>query len=177
MPLADTATRYGSFSRLLHWGMALLLLWQFLSAGAHFLLEDTAIEVFFWPTHKPLGVLLLILVAIRLGWAVINLARRPPSINILARLGHLGLYAMLFAVPVLALLRQYGSGRSFAPFGVPLFSGFEGEKIAWLVVPGNALHGLLGWLLLAMIIGHMAMAFWHRKQPGQLDILPRMWGK
>tara|TARA_B100000676_G_C17997889_1_gene799042 strand:+ start:959 stop:1492 length:534 start_codon:yes stop_codon:yes gene_type:complete len=177
MPLADTATRYGSFSRLLHWAMALLLLWQFLSAGAHFLLEDTAIEAFFWPTHKPLGVLLLILVAIRLGWAVINLARRPPSINILARLGHLGLYAMLFAVPVLALLRQYGSGRSFAPFGVPLFSGFEGENIAWLVAPGNALHGLLGWLLLAMIIGHMAMAFWHRKQPGQLDILPRMWGK
>jgi cytochrome b561 len=176
MSLADTTTRYGTLTRLLHWSMALLLLWQFLSAASHFLLEDTAVEAFFWPTHKPLGVLLLILIVIRLGWAAINVARRPASINLLAKLGHLGLYAFLLVIPVLGLLRQYGSGRAFEPLGIPLFPGFDGDEIAWMVEPGNALHGLLGWLLLAMIVGHIIMVIYHRKAAGQPDVLPRMWG-
>ena len=55
MSLNDSPKRYGSFTRLLHWSMALLLIWQFLSALAHYGFEDTAFESFFWPTHKPLG--------------------------------------------------------------------------------------------------------------------------
>ena len=35
MPIQDSNDRYGTVSRVLHWGMALLLVWQFLSAGAH----------------------------------------------------------------------------------------------------------------------------------------------
>lgn len=55
MSLNDSPKRYGSFTRLLHWSMALLLIWQFLSALAHYGFEDTAFESFFWPTHKPLA--------------------------------------------------------------------------------------------------------------------------
>ena len=61
MPIQDSNDRYGTVSRVLHWGMALLLVWQFLSAGAHALLSDTAVEEFFWGTHKPLGFLLFVL--------------------------------------------------------------------------------------------------------------------
>ncbi|MEP5231710.1 MAG: cytochrome b/b6 domain-containing protein [Alloalcanivorax sp.] len=173
----DTPARYGSISRFLHWSMALLLAWQFLSALAHYGFEDTAFESFFWPTHKPLGLILIVLAVIRLGWAVVNLSRRPPSINLAAKLGHVGLYGLLLLIPALALLRQYGSGRAFEPFGLPLMSGFDGDKIAWMVEPGNLLHGVLGWVLLAMIVGHIGMALVHRKQTGQVNVLPRMWGK
>jgi len=31
MPIQDSNDRYGTVSRVLHWGMALLLVWQFLS--------------------------------------------------------------------------------------------------------------------------------------------------
>ena len=90
----DAPARYGSISRFLHWSMALLLAWQFLSALAHYGFEDTAFESFFWPTHKPLGLILIVLAVIRLGGAMVNLSRRPPSINLAAKLGHVGLYGL-----------------------------------------------------------------------------------
>ncbi|WP_165857033.1 cytochrome b [Marinobacter sp. JSM 1782161] len=174
MSIRDNAERYGQVSRWLHWGMALLILWQFLSATAHALLSDTPVEEFLWATHKPLGFLLLILVVIRALWALSNLSSRPASINALAKLGHVGLYGLLFVVPALALLRQYGSGRAFDPFGIPLFAGFEGDEIAWMVEPGNWLHSWLGWLMLVTIVGHIAMVIHHRRRPDQIDVLPRM---
>jgi cytochrome b561 len=92
-----------------------------------------------------------------------------------ALLGHVTLYALVFIVPALALLRQYGSGRVFEPLGIPLFPGFEGERIDWMMAPGNLLHSWLGWLLLALIVGHIGMAYWHRRRPDQPDVLKRMW--
>ena len=64
-------------------------------------------------------------------------------------------------VPILALLRSYGSGRAFAPFGIPLWGAGE-DKIAWMVAAGDAAHGLLAWGLLALIVGHAGVAVWHR---------------
>ncbi|UJJ33257.1 cytochrome b [Halopseudomonas maritima] len=176
MSVKDSAARYGVVSRVLHWGMALLLLWQFLSAGARLLLEDTPIEAFFWSTHKPLGFLLFALIWLRLVWALANRQRRPASVGLPATLGHLGLYALLIAVPGLALLRQYGSGRAFEPFGLPLMAGFDG-KTEWMISLGNALHSWLGWTLLALIVGHAFMALLHRHSAGHTDVLPRMWSK
>ena len=176
MMMKDNAERYGGVSRLLHWGMALLLLWQFLSAALRVLAEDTAIEQFFWSTHKPLGFVLIVLAALRLLWALVNRARRPATLSRMASLGHAGLYVLLLAVPGLALLRQYGSGRAFEPFSLPLFAGFEGEKIGWMIEPANLLHGWLGWLMLLMIVGHVVMVKVHRRSPTHQDVLPRMLG-
>ncbi|WP_111642253.1 cytochrome b [Marinimicrobium alkaliphilum] len=172
----DNRNRYGTVTRTLHWGMALLILWQFLTVGARTLAEDSALDDFMWATHRPLGAMLLVLVGIRIVWALINLRHRPPAVNPFAKAGHIALYVLLFVVPALGLARQYGSGRTFEPFGIPLFSGFEG-RIDWLVEPGNLLHGSLGWTLMALVVGHIAMAYWHRKQPAQPDVLPRMWGR
>lgn len=176
MATRDTFERYGSVSRVFHWGMAVLVLWQFLTAGARVLAEDTAFESFMWSTHKPLGLLLIVLIVIRAVWALTNLANRPSSVNRLATMGHLALYGLLFTIPALALLRQYGSGRSFEPFGIPLFSGFEGDKIEWMMAPANLLHSWLGWLMLVMIIGHIVMVRVHRKSANHEDVLPRMLG-
>jgi cytochrome b561 len=174
--MRDNPQAYGTLSRFFHWFMALLLLWQLASVVARVLLKDSSIDKFLWATHKPLGALLLLLVAVRIIWTLINLSRRPASINFLAKLGHLTLYLLLFAVPALGLARQYGSGRAFDVFGIPLFSGFEG-KIEWLMTPGNLLHGNLGWILFALIVGHILMVIVHRKAKGHVDVLPRMWGK
>ncbi|MCP8897692.1 cytochrome b [Gilvimarinus xylanilyticus] len=171
----DSNTRYGTVSRLFHWSMALLILWQFVGVLARVLAEDSAVEKFFWSTHKPLGVVLLVLALVRLIWTLANLRRRPRELNWASALGHMGLYGLLVAIPALGLLRQYGSGRTFDVWGLPLFTGFEG-RIDWMVEPGNLLHGNFGWILLAAVAGHIFMVFWHRRGDKGQNVLPRMWG-
>ena len=174
--IPDTPTRYGTVTRFLHWSMALCLTWMFCAALAHALAEKSALDAFFWPTHKHVGSLLMVLILARGLWALLNLRRRPPAVNPLARLGHLALYALMFAIPLIGLLRQYGSGRAFSPLGLPLFPGFdESGKIGWMVDLGGLLHGELGWALLALTGGHVAMALWHRRS-AQTNVMPRMAG-
>lgn len=174
MHIQDEQERYGLVSRLFHWLMAMALLWQCATVITRVVLEDSALDEFLWATHKPLGFLLMVLIVFRLLWALISLSRRPASVSVLAKYGHIVLYLLMAVVPLLALLRQYGSGRAFEPFGLPLMSGFEGEKIEWMIAPGSALHGWLGWLLFVMIAGHILMTIRHSRS-GKEQILKRMW--
>ncbi|MDX5979394.1 cytochrome b [Vreelandella alkaliphila] len=173
LAMMDTNKRYGIVSRLLHWGMALLFVWQFSSAAARVFFEDTPLESFLWGTHSQVGVVLLALVVVRGAWALINASRRPTSVSVMATLGHLALYGLMIAVPTIALIRQYGSGRALDVFGFNLMPGFDGEKIAWMTELGGLLHGELGWALLALIVGHVVMAILHRKLTNH-DVLSRM---
>ena len=174
-PVPDSATRYGSVSRIFHWGMALLFVVIFSAALARYFAKDSALDSFLWPLHRPTGALLMLLVVLRAAWALLHARQRPTHINLAAHLGHLALYALMVAVPFIGLLRQYGSGRAFAPLGVPLIGAREDDKIDWMVELGGLLHGEMGWVLLACIVGHAVMAFWHRR-PGHTDVIPRMVG-
>ena len=171
----DSALRYGSITRTLHWLMAVVLAWQFTSAGVHLLAEDSALDEFMWSTHKTSGFLLMVLILIRVLWALANTGRRPPPVSAPARLGHTCLYLLMVAVPLIALIRQYGSGRAFSPFGIPLMPGFEGDKIEWMTELGSNFHGLLGWLLLALTVGHVIAALWHHLA-GDKNVMYRIIG-
>lgn len=173
LTIMDNKQRYGAVSRLLHWGMALLFVWQFSGAAARVFFEDSALESFLWGTHRTVGVLLLSLLVLRVIWALANASRRPKSVSIMATFGHLALYGLMIAVPTIALIRQYGSGRSLEVFGITLIPGFEGEPISWMTDLGGLLHGELGWTLLVLIAGHIVMAFLHRKLTHH-DVLTRM---
>ncbi|MFC0411012.1 cytochrome b [Roseomonas elaeocarpi] len=179
MPWRDTPLRYGLVSRALHWSMALLFAWQFAGMAIRLTVGRSPLTAFMVGTHAPLGTLLLLLVLLRGAWGLLNLGRRPGhgpgAVGRLANLGHLALYGLMLVVPLLALLRQYGSGRAFAPFGVPLMPGFEG-RIEALVAPANAAHGLLAWTLLALVGGHVLMVLVHRFL-WRDDVLSRMAGR
>lgn len=173
--LHDSPARYGTLSRFFHWSMAAILAWQFATALAHLLLEDTAIEGFLWGTHKVVGLLLIGLVVLRGLWSLYNRGHRPASLSAMATLGHLALYALMLIIPAIGLLRQYGSGRAFEPFGIPLMAGFDNGPIDWMTAPG-VLHSWLGWLLLVLVVGHVAMVVAHRRRPNDEDVLARMLG-
>lgn len=176
-PWLDTPQRYGRVSRILHWGMAALFAWQFAGMAVRILVGRHPVTAFMVGTHASLGFLLLVLVLLRAAWGLTQFRHRPRHapglVGRLATLGHLALYALMLAVPSLALLRAAGSGRGFAPFGIPLFPAFEGGAVAWMVAPANAAHGLLAWTLLTLVAGHIVMALAHRWL-WQDDVLHRM---
>ncbi|WP_370676547.1 cytochrome b [Pleomorphomonas sp. PLEO] len=162
--LFDHPDGYGPVSRALHWLMAALFAWQFLSASLHAVDREMPLTRFFWPWHMSVGFLLLVAVVLRGIWALINLGNRPAHptglLGTAARLGHLALYLLMLAVPLLATLRAYGSGRGLTVFNTQIFAGAS-ERIPALVEPASALHGLLGWALLVLVAGHIVMALAH----------------
>lgn len=163
--LLDNTQRYGLVTRALHWLMAAIFLWQFIGMGLRLALGRTPLVGFFVSSHGALGAVLFVLVAIRILWGLLNRNRRPAYehglLGLLAKAGHLGLYALMVIVPGLALLRAWGSGRGFQPFGIPVFPA-TGEQIAWATAPANALHGVLAWVLLVLIAGHVFMVLVHQ---------------
>lgn len=164
--LFDHPEGYGSVSRALHWLMAVLFAWQFLSAMLHAVDVDRQMLAtrVLWSGHMSVGFLLLLAVVLRGIWALINLRNRPRHaagfLGVAARLGHLALYLLMLVVPALAVLRTYGNGRGLSVFGTEVFAG-SSERIPALADPGNALHGLLGWTLLVLVLGHIVMALAH----------------
>ena len=171
----DTPQRYGRVSRGFHWLMAALFAWQFFGALLYVSIGDTAVTKFVGGTHFTMGFTLFVLVLLRGAWGLLNLSRRPPHegrIGRAAAAGHAMLYAVMVILPGIALLRQYGSGKSFAPYGIPLMPERD-SKIAWMMIPADLFHYWLGFALLAAILGHAAIAFLHRRLWNE-DVLQRM---
>lgn len=161
----DDGYRYGRITRWLHWAVAGLLAWQFAGMAVKLIVGRAPITAFMVGTHKGIGTILMVLIAIRAVWGLYNMARRPGHAagfwGLAAKLGHLVLYGLMLIVPALALLRQYGSGKPLEVFGLTVMNR-GGAEIPWMTAPGNAAHGLLAWVLLAVIAGHIGMVLVHR---------------
>lgn len=165
MALHDTRERYGTVSRLFHWGIALLLAWQFGGMIYKEVVGRSPFTAFWVGSHVSIGTLLLVLILGRLWWALAHRRSRPPYpdglVGRAAKAGHVLLYALMAVIPSLAFLRMLGGERPISLFGV-LLRGPRQEEIEWMVAPANLLHGKLAWVLLVLIVGHIAMALLHR---------------
>lgn len=163
--LLDTPDRYGLISRLLHWSMALLLLWQFAGMIVKITLgRSSELAGFMVGTHKPIGLILMLLILARGVWGLSQWRHRPAHPRTLvgraASAGHAVLYLLMAWVPLVALLREYGSGKPFAPWGVTVFPG-SGVELGWTRSLASATHSELAWTLLALIVGHVLMVAVH----------------
>lgn len=164
LPLRDTPEVYGAVTRVLHWSIAALILWQFFGMGMRLIFGRTDFVSVLVGTHQPVGTVLLVLIVLRVIWAISNRGNRPAHgaglIGLAAKLGHLSLYLAMVMVPVSAVLRAYGNDRPFAPFGFEIFPA-QPEAIGWMVTLGDAVHGELAWGMGVLILGHVAMVGLH----------------
>ena len=164
IPMRDTGLLYGRVTRLLHWSIAALMLWQFFGMGMRLIFGRQPWLGPFVGTHQMVGTVLFVLILMRTLWAVLNRNNRPDHghglIGLAARLGHLALYLLMLVITTVALLRAYGGSRAFAPFGFEIFPA-RSEEITWMTKLGGALHGELSWLLGALILGHVLMVGVH----------------
>lgn len=177
MQTKDPHTRYGKASRALHWAMAALLGWQFSGMLSKITLgKDHAVTELLSGNHSQIGSLLFVLICIRLLWSIKTLRERPRHdegfAGTAARIGHIALYALMLIIPSAALIRAWGGERAFAPFGFEIFSARAKEEVNVAAVDfGGNFHGELGWVLFAMILGHIGMALYHHyvKKDGLLN--------
>lgn len=165
-PWYDGPRRYGYVSRILHWGMAVLLLWQFAGMLAKVTLgRDAPLTGLLSGAHAHVGLLLLVLAVVRAVWALSQRTHRPGNASgfwgMAAWLGHTAMYLLMLIVPALAALRMLGNNRAFSWFGVIPLNDGTGDKVEWMVAPASAFHGLLGWVLGALIVGHVLMVLVH----------------
>jgi cytochrome b561 len=155
--------QFTALSRILHWTMAALVLAMlFIGIGMVASLSD-----YHWlvSIHRPLGVLIFVLVAIRLVNRLLNpappLPRGMPAWQrFAAHASHVVLYALMFALPLV------GWGMlSAARYPIVLYGPMELPPIlphdVALYAVLRVAHTVLALLLFATFIAHFAAALMH----------------
>ena len=151
----NTGERYGAVAIALHWVMALLLL-ALVALGWYLVrLPDVGYDtrkIYLILTHKELGILALALALVRLAWRVGQALPAltdtlPDRQKVLARLVHLCLYALMFALPLTGWLMSSAAG-----FTVSFLELFD---LPDLVRADDFLYGVLvtahRWLAYALV--------------------------
>jgi cytochrome b561 len=156
--------RFPLVSRVLHWLMALMIL-AMLFIGTGMAASVSERYRFLIAIHRPLGLAVLILVAIRLVNRLINPPpplpdSLPPLQRVAAKASHVLLYALMFIIPLL------GWGMlSAAPYPVVIYGSLRLPPIlpqnpilySWL----RELHGDFAYLLFAVFLAHLGAALMH----------------
>lgn len=159
--MVPRSARYSTGAIVFHWTIAALVIVN-LAIG---LLHDAVPLLRAWmPAHKAIGITVLALTALRIVW---RLTHRPPRLlglsaaeRATALAVHLTLYALMVAMPLTGWMMVSGHGaRPLTWFGLATIPALP-VSAAQSALGANA-HGLLGWLMLALVVLHIAAALRH----------------
>jgi cytochrome b561 len=182
MPLKNTRDEWGSVSKLLHWVVVALVLamaWLGLTMGD---LPNGPDKAATYALHKSIGLTLLAVVVLRLGWRLLAgapapVAGTPQWQARIASLTHWALYALLLAIPLSGWLMNSAAGFPLQWFGLVDVPAIAGQDQALRERAGD-LHELLFWALASLALVHVAAALYHHLFAGDATLarmLPRGW--
>lgn len=146
MPANSTPTRYSIPAQALHWVTAVLVLAAFIyGPGGSESRVYSAANDFDRQLHETLGLAVLILSAVRLGWRLVDRRPDPPAVarwmGLASKAVQLALYVLLFLVPLAAI-----SGAWLEGHAVTWLGGSIGPWVAESHDAGAQLAKLHGWL-------------------------------
>jgi cytochrome b561 len=156
--------RFTVAQRLLHWIMAVAIL-AMLFIGVGMVSTITTTYLGLVSLHRPLGILILLLAIVRLGVRLVRgapplPADLPAPMKQAAILSHVGLYALMIAMPLLGWAML-----SAAAYPVTIWPGFVLPPI---VPPSITLHAILwdlhrylAFAFFALILAHLSAALFH----------------
>jgi cytochrome b561 len=158
---------YDPVQRGFHWLMAAVVI-AAICVGLYAVdlpKEDPSKGIWFG-IHKSLGVTVLLLVVLRIVWRVIKGA--PPYRVALDRWTHLAssgahaaLYALMVFMPVVGYVLSTAADRPVSLFGLYTFPRLFAPDKALAKLAENA-HVTGAWILIAVIVLHIAAALWHQ---------------
>jgi cytochrome b561 len=178
MPIRNTTTRWGSLAQLFHWVIVALVITQFVLGTLSASLPAASLKKLTWITpHKSIGITILVLAVLRLGWRWMNPTPLLPDTlksyeRVLAHFTHYALYVLLFVMPLTGWIMS--SARSFPVswFGIVQLPDLVGRDPA-LYEALHTTHAILAWTLAAIAVLHVAAAFKHHFVLKD-DVLKRM---
>jgi cytochrome b561 len=184
MSLKNPSDRWGGVSQLLHWATVVLIVviaYIGLTMGD---LPNGPDKIRTYALHKSIGLTILALVALRVLWRLVAGAPHPvPGTprwqERIASLTHLGIYVLLFAMPISGWVVNSSAGYPLQWFGLFNLPAIVGESHD-LHEAAETAHELMFWLLALMVAAHAGAAFYHHlfQQDATLArMLPRGWLK
>jgi cytochrome b561 len=185
-PAGAARTRYSTVAIVLHWMIAAAILAQLAGGlwmvGAIRSAEAQALAFSVYQWHKSVGLTILVLTALRLGWRLAN--PPPPLPAAVSRIERIASRAMhaLFYVLTLCLPLVGWAMVSASPLGLPtmVFGLIELPHIGWLSGLGGGVeaafksaHRAMGYALIGLLGLHIAAALKHHLFDRD-DVLTRM---
>ncbi|WP_404479891.1 cytochrome b [Novosphingobium sp. BL-52-GroH] len=156
--------KYNAGARALHWTIAALIIANLASGLLHDALEGVVAVM---PVHKAIGLTVLVLSLARLGWRMAWKAPAYPGSMgrgeiALAHAVHAVLYAFMIAMPLSGWIMSSAGKYPLTWFGVFQWPKLPVVKDSMLYEIGHGFHGIGGWVLLALVLGHVAAALRHQ---------------
>jgi cytochrome b561 len=177
MSVKNSATGYGSVSRFFHWLIFLLVL---VMIPLGYFMGDFPKE---WRgavvnVHKVTGVCILILMLLRLLWALCNVKpllpfQTPVWQRIAERVMQFLLYAGLIIMPLAGLVGSVAAGKPPHFFDINIVLPIAESK-ALAAFCFDVIHNNLAIILIVLISIHMLAALYHHFIKRD-DVLRRMW--
>ena len=166
--LTNSRERYGAIHKLLHWVIAVLVI-GLIAVGVvmtDYVTPFTQTQYELYQSHKSFGLLLLVLMAVRLGWRASQPVPALPDgmstiERLLAGLTHWGFYVLLIAMPLSGLVMISASnfpiGEVFGLFPFPDLMA-DNQQV---YETARAVHTILAWAIVGVLALHVAGALKH----------------
>ena len=166
--LVNTERSYGWVAIVLHWTIAILIVGQWTLGKVMKNVADQRLSFDLIQWHKSFGFLVLALAALRLAWRLGNpRPALPAEMNGLERQAagwtHRALYALMLVMPFTGWAIASTTVLDIPTFAFYLFvvpdlpmAKSDGAEALW-----TSVHQTLGWLLLALVVLHVAAALRH----------------
>lgn len=156
---------YGAVAKLIHWLIALLVLSQFVIALLMPEIGPGATPATLTNLHFSLGILILLLMALRLVHRLLNpvradVADSPVWQRRAAHTTHFAFYFLLLISPFLGWASASAHKLPVTLFGLLALPELAAPAANWALTAGD-IHGLMMWVLLAFIALHAAAALYH----------------
>jgi cytochrome b561 len=162
LALRNTPDSFGLVTRIIHWTMAVLIIGM-LALGLRISgMEPGLANLWLYGLHKSIGLIILSLVVIRLGWHIISpppAPKGPPTAwtQRLARVTHWAIYSLLIAIPMSGWAASSASGLDVMLFDRWVIPPIAPVSEAWENA-GWAVHGIATKLLIGLLLLHVAGA-------------------
>jgi len=184
----NSTHRYGTVAIFFHWTIALLILIN-LAIGFTFanVMANTDWGFFtIVQTHKSIGLTVLVLSLLRLGWRLINPIPELPTdfgipMRVLARGTHYLFYFLIVAVPfvgwTMVSASALGTPTNFYGLfhwpNLPFFNGMPRADKRQYHELFSTMHAVLAYSALGLLVLHATAALWHHYRR-QDTVLRRM---